>query len=478
MTWQFITNDIGPKERRLIRSHVMTGKNAGRPRPSHRKKRDAATQQITSQHAVTHKQDRMVPQRRTQDLQRSNLFDRLVCNDLAFAEIPQQSTKSIELLRQWLSLIDRRLYPPEFCSRLDFMDYVWLQYVFYDEGYMHGVLAIKASFRNYLETAKASPDALEHLSRAYKLTQRRLAGPEAISDKAIAGVTILAIYQLVHGNVDIGLVHFDGLCRMVGMRGGLAKLMEHNRALAQKPWRIDLEFALQSGLPMRFGGAEVPLPATKTMNPRFISPTYTKLCDYGIDIELVCMLSDTTAFTNSLNTINELSRLDPLDFSEQAFQLIHRLIDFASLQGKRPIHPLEDLLQVTLLAIMTTSLPNYTTDQLHYELLANHMKRAIMRYVATTDRDSKLLLWAIFVGRVSILHHDQDDWIGRILLQASQQAQIHEWAQIQRILSRYCWIHTLHDTVAMRIWEKFNEKRAEEERRLRVPFRAQISGVV
>jgi hypothetical protein len=103
---------------------------------------------------------------------------------------------------------------------------------------MHGVLAIKASFRDQSETlAKASPDALEHLSKAYKLTQRRLTGPEAISNKAIAGVTILAIYQLVHGNVKVGLVHFDGLCRMIRLRGGLAKLMEHNRALAQKPWR-------------------------------------------------------------------------------------------------------------------------------------------------------------------------------------------------------------------------------------------------
>jgi hypothetical protein len=103
---------------------------------------------------------------------------------------------------------------------------------------MHAVLAIKASLGDSSETqAKASPDVLEHLSRAYRLTQRRLASPEAISDKAIAGVTILAIYQLVHGNVAVGLVHFDGLCRMIRLRGGLAKLMKHNRALAQKPWR-------------------------------------------------------------------------------------------------------------------------------------------------------------------------------------------------------------------------------------------------
>ncbi|KAL1591395.1 hypothetical protein SLS60_012008 [Paraconiothyrium brasiliense] len=323
---------------------------------------------------------------------------------------------------------------------------------------MHGVLAIKASFRDpFGMQAKASPDALEHLSKAYKLTQQRLTGPEAISDKAIAGVTILAIYQLVHGNVDVGLVHFDGLCKMVRLRGGLAKLMKHNRALAQKPWRIDLEFALQSGLPMRFGGAEAPVP-TKTMNPKIICPTYTKLYKYSIDLELVCMLSDVTAFINMLNAINEWSKVDPLDFSEQAFQLIHRLIEFAPLQKASHCRPLEELLQLSLLAIMTTSLPNYTTDDLRYELLAKQLKKAILCYVANTDKDMEVLLWAIFVGRVSILHSDQDDWITPALLQISQQVQIQNWLQIRQILSGYCWIHTLHDGVAMKIWEEVKDR--------------------
>jgi hypothetical protein len=215
---------------------------------------------------------------------------------------------------------------------------------------------------------------------------------------------------------------------------------------------------------MRFGGVEAPLSTLETMNPKAIYPAYMKLCEYGIDVELLCTLSDVTAFTNSLNTISELSRLDPLDFSEQAFQLIHRLIEFAPLQGERPRSPLDDLLQLTLLAIMTTSLPNYTKGEVHYELLAKQFKRAVLRYVATTDSDGELLLWAVFVGRVSIVHRDQDDWIVPVLVRVVHQVQIHSWPQIRRILSGYCWIHTLHDAVAMRLWEKVNEERVAEEK--------------
>jgi len=48
---------------------------------------------------------------------------------------------------------------------------------------------------------------------------------------------VLAIYQRLHGQQSLGLVHFKGLHRMIQLRGGLAKLAKENRTLAQKPWR-------------------------------------------------------------------------------------------------------------------------------------------------------------------------------------------------------------------------------------------------
>ena len=65
----------------------------------------------------------------------------------------------------------------------------------------------------------------------------RLSSRDACSDKAIAVVTILAIYQRMHHNQSLGLIHFAGLCRMIQLRGGLAKFARENRIVAQKPWR-------------------------------------------------------------------------------------------------------------------------------------------------------------------------------------------------------------------------------------------------
>jgi hypothetical protein len=52
MLLQFVTDPtIGPKERRLIRAHVMKGKNAGKPRPARKRlvHRSVATPVCTEQ---------------------------------------------------------------------------------------------------------------------------------------------------------------------------------------------------------------------------------------------------------------------------------------------------------------------------------------------------------------------------------------------------------------------------------------------
>lgn len=98
MAFQFISGNIGPEERRVIRAHVMVGKNAGRPRPTHRKQRVATKQSIsthTASHPANGKSDKMQPPA----LSKPELFDRLISNDLAFNQLSQQSDHSVQLLR-------------------------------------------------------------------------------------------------------------------------------------------------------------------------------------------------------------------------------------------------------------------------------------------------------------------------------------------------------------------------------------------
>lgn len=102
----------------------------------------------------------------------------------------------------------------------------------------HCILAIAASFQDvFLGKAKTTPEALKHLSRAYYLINKRLSGPEAISDGTIAVVTTLAVFQRIHQQNSTGMIHLDGLYRMIQLRGGMESISRGNRTLALKPWR-------------------------------------------------------------------------------------------------------------------------------------------------------------------------------------------------------------------------------------------------
>ena len=204
---------------------------------------------------------------------------------------------------------------------------------------------------------------------------------------------------------------------------------------------------------MRFGTADIPQ-RLSNMGPKVIYPAYTKFCEDGASTELICLLSDVKVFTDKLCAIDETSRLDPIDFSEHAFLLIHNLIDLAPLRGVRPSSALDDLLQLSLLAIMTTVLPNYTADQVRYELLAKLLKRAIERYNVTTIKHWKFLLWSVFAGRVSIFRSDEDTWVVPMLATIVQHLEIASWDQARRILDGYCWIRVTHDRVAIKILEQ------------------------
>lgn len=147
------------------------------------------------------------------------------------------------------------LFPSTICLQYDIAKTVWVRYVQSDKACesqptrrlgrpgltftdFHCMLAIAASFINsFCEKPRSSSASLGHLSQAYTLINAKLSGPNAISDSSIAVVTALTIYQRIHQQQSTGMIHFDGLVRMIQLRGGIAKLAQHDRALALKPYR-------------------------------------------------------------------------------------------------------------------------------------------------------------------------------------------------------------------------------------------------
>lgn len=99
-------------------------------------------------------------------------------------------------------------------------------------------LAITSSYTDsFAGHAQASPRSLNYLSKAYALVNKKLSGPEATSTPIIAAVTSLVVYHRIHDFRETGLIHLDGLERIIRLRGGMAALARESPVIAQKPWR-------------------------------------------------------------------------------------------------------------------------------------------------------------------------------------------------------------------------------------------------
>jgi hypothetical protein len=78
---------------------------------------------------------------------------------------------------------------------------------------------------------------MRHLSCTFRLVNDKLSGNEALSDTTMAVVVAMTQYERLRGHHRQGLVHFEGLQRIVELRGGISRLVNDRPGLAQKVFR-------------------------------------------------------------------------------------------------------------------------------------------------------------------------------------------------------------------------------------------------
>lgn len=104
---------------------------------------------------------------------------------------------------------------------------------------LQATLAYTTSFVDFFRgETQISPKALKHLGKAYALISERLSGPNATSRATIVTVTSMSLYQRLHRLQSIGMVHFQGLLKILALRGGMRRLAKEDRFLALKPWGL------------------------------------------------------------------------------------------------------------------------------------------------------------------------------------------------------------------------------------------------
>ncbi|KAH7313643.1 hypothetical protein B0I35DRAFT_276468 [Stachybotrys elegans] len=451
MKLQFIVQSepgVSRSERRKIRSHVMRGKNAGRPRPTTKKP-------VGLGHLR-----RTITSWGNGPIAGNSRPNPLLWSDLSLTVFPQQlDIESTKLMHRWFFDISDALFPPRFCTKFDILKSIWADCIQSDAAYFHSTLAICASYVGiYERKPRVSTTALHHISQAYSHVNRTISGPQPTTDNAIASVVSLVIYQMIHHEYPTGLTHLNGLYRMIELRGGIGKLLQENRGLALKPLRLDLELTLRTGLPSMFQGSAV-------FTSNFLDDAEgegSRRQHFTVSGKASAALLEVTSFSQLLNGLAEdgNQKLDGIQYTEMVLSLLSRLIacsSYATLSCNNKDR-YGSLVYLALLAFMTTLLPEYGQDCTSYPLLSDRLEGAIkeshLAAVEIQDPESSLLLWTLFIYRASTPTEKTCQWLSPLMLETCQRLGLYDWSAVGKELYQLPWIYCLHDDGAQRMWEQ------------------------
>ena len=223
--------------------------------------------------------------------------------------------------------------------------------------------------------------------------------------------------------------------------------------------RLDVELALQTGLPTLFHGDSV-IPVNgvsgdaRVVEEEFLSTTS----------RLSRIMLKVVSFASLLNgRVRERTKLDPLSYTETLVSLLYCLIEIAPLGQPRSMTGglYDDVAYLAMLAFMTTLLPEYVRDDSSH-ILSNRLESTIqdlhVTFLVPQDIGFSLFFWALFIGGVSVLKFKDHRCL---ILETCKRLNLHDWQAVRRHLCGFPWIHTLHDVPGQCLWEDSQHRGTE-----------------
>ncbi|KAJ2896767.1 hypothetical protein MKZ38_005255 [Zalerion maritima] len=416
------------ESKKLIRRHVMKGKNAGKK--IHRPSR--LTQLAT---------------RRASDTPAS-----MFC-DLGF---PVETTpERREIIYSFFTSVADRLYPCHLGITMDDAKRLYFEILFQDQD---------TSNEFFLREGKSSPKALRYLSQTLTLVRKRVEGPDALSDSTLMIVLSLVSQEQMRGEYVGAKVHAEGLRKMVQLRGGLDGL-EGNEGILLKVCKIDIVAALQHGGPTMFyldRMSKVRDVAT-AKGLKFDRPSSLSFGDRhgSVDPHLEDVFLDVLAASRMLNGSLPGRTLDILTFLHLQISIFYRLLRYCPLAAENQRSDVDSTCHIGLIVFMMTVLLQHEGRSiLDYRLVKRHLRGVLSSQLGDT-RDTGMGLWAMCMGGIWMAGTVDLDWLFSRIWLSGERLSIQTWDDARRLLVNFPWINIVHDQPGRQLWEDAHRRAAE-----------------
>ncbi|PWY75522.1 hypothetical protein BO70DRAFT_430957 [Aspergillus heteromorphus CBS 117.55] len=450
-TFHFVSDaQVDRKSQRSLRSHVMKGKNSGKT--FHRASRlDLARQRPYRYSAprTSHKEtskNTSLP-RTTVERNIGNVFLTVPCP-------VELRPDSLRIINQFYMYVVQKMYPSQLGLSLDEGKSMWFNYMLADEAAAHCSIALMETCNEFFYSqGVSSAKALHHLSQAFTLVNRRIQSDEALSDSTLGIILMLIFQEQLRKAKWESKVHYEGLRKMVELRGGLTRL-EGNHPLVLKICKTDITYALQYGGPVvffrdRFSEVSNMLSA-KGFNldriPATSSIPYNSLNPYLHNI-----LIDATSFTTLSNHLPPNQPINISAFQEMLISILSRLIRFRPLQSPMPECTVEAAYHIGLIVLMMTVFLQFDHRRiLEYELVSLRLRDVVES--GLDEEEPELALWLVFLGGIWTSGGSKGWFVERICGLVGRMG-MRSWAEVQGLVCKFPWVGALHGPLGRGVWE-------------------------
>ncbi|KAH8777930.1 hypothetical protein F5882DRAFT_502748 [Hyaloscypha sp. PMI_1271] len=447
-----------PELRKLIRSHVMLGKNQGKKLPPRKRKTkvveklsssssdlspppvshpdEGLTGSATSSITATHPEPVLsltIPRKLGSGM-----------STISFADALEPGT--IEVVLQLSSIAKQMLFPLERCMFFDRRAENWIAPLAVDPAYLHAMIFTAQFYFDALQSggsAYISRRSMPHFLTTLKLLRERIANDDdqaKLSDSTVAAI--------------MGLI---GLYKIVCLREGVISFRKNAKLLVEI-LRCDIGIALHGGskpiffnnpsrdpfLPYPDLASLIELTKPRTTDSRQDSATFVE----DIDHELAQAWTIMSDFCSVINfAVDSELRISTEIFLDTMTSVVYRLLYMHFETGSK-----DEAIRFGLIAFLCSVFLQWKHLGMSYPHFTSTFISCLVGIVSERV-SSEFMVWLLMVGSVSVFDKSDDGWLKPLLRVNISLCEIDDWSEMQELVRGFMWIGLVYDKPGKMVFE-------------------------
>ncbi|KAI3333178.1 hypothetical protein F4824DRAFT_491169 [Ustulina deusta] len=482
-------DEFKPEDRKLIRSHVMKGKNLGRMRAlgSRRHLNSADTRESPATSSSSRDASSCDGSNGNASLPgiSSGSPQHHECRTCiqATASIPlgigsvastmrladSAKPEMVEVVIQFSSIAKKLLFQMEKCIFFDRRVENWVAPIAVDSAFLHASIFTSLSHFDAILPHSLSCEnqrMIYHYHKTVSLLRKRLLFDNdeiRLSNNTVSVVLRLADQAFRAGDLKSALNHIQGIRRIINLRGGLSTFRGSEK-LATEILRCDLGIVVYSGSnPILLQNAAfwdtyrmypklgVFLGKKDSQHSSTVHPFITMSAathDVAINCQLVSAWSTMSDFCNVINLAADSEQLVTMEtFLHSMVSVMYNLLDMHFEASS-----LDETIRLGLLSFACSVFLPWSTFGMPYPHL-NSILRSHFTGLMANIPCPELIVWLLMACAITIFNESDGAWLRGLLREAASLYGINCWSQMRKILMSLMWIGIVHDKQGKRVFD-------------------------